>query len=40
MNFDKYPLAKKFMDQHPGMTIEQAKKYISKQLETDYNAKF
>jgi len=33
MNFDNYPLAKRFLDQHPEMTIEQAITYISKQLE-------
>ena len=35
MSFDKYPLAKKFMDQHPNMTVDQAIDYFLKKWEAE-----
>jgi len=35
MNYDKYPKAKKFMQEHPGWTLDQAIEHLSKQLEGD-----
>ena len=35
MNMDKYPRAKKFMDEHPGWTIDMAIAWIDKELEKD-----
>ena len=33
MNFDKYPRVKRFMDEHPGWTIDQCLEWTEKQLE-------
>lgn len=33
MNLDKYPRAKRFLEQHPGWTIEEALEWTEQQLE-------
>ena len=30
---DKYPRAKKFMDEHPGWTLDQALEWVDKELD-------
>lgn len=32
-NLDKYPRAKRFLEEHPGWTLDQALKWVEEQLE-------